>query len=167
MIFLNARVADQDRVGVINHVVSKPEALGGEVLDFRGRSAAVGALGDPFLVILAFSEAFAAFLEDGIVFGHLAQAFPGLLREGFHRFFLAGLADREFENAFGTAESFVDNIRLIKVIEPPLAGEAGLERTIVLKRMKVRRNLTHAQECPEGVTNPTLFGTDSGEQFGL
>ena len=161
LIFLDAGVTDQDGIRVINHVISEAEAFGGEVFDFRGRGAAVGALGSPFNRILAVGEAFAAFLQEGIVFGHFAEAPLGFFRKGFHRVLLAGLANRKFKNTLGSPESLVDYVGLIEFIEPPVAGKAALERSIVLKRMKVWRNLTHAQECPEGVTNPTFFGTGS------
>ena len=163
LVFLDAGLADQNGIGIVNHIVPKAETFGGVIPDFRRWSSAMGAFGGPFLGVLALSKAFATFLKDGIVLSQIAEALFGFFGERFYCFHLARLANSELKNTLRPSEHLVNNVSFVEVIKSLFAREATLEWAIVFKRMKVRGDLAHAQGWPEAVTNPTFFGTDSDE----
>ena len=67
------------------------------------------------------------------------------------------MANSEFKNALGTLEYLINDVGLINFIESSIAGEAALERAIVLKRMKDFGDFAHAKEWLEAVTKYNVF----------
>ena len=81
----------------------------------------------------------------GIVLKEGLDVIAGLFRKGSSLVLAAGEAHCVFEDAFGAFEDFGDGKRVVNFVKIAVAGEASLERSIVLQRMEKRRKVTHGK----------------------